>query len=123
MATSKRLGAWRYRLGLGGSCEACGVRLRRAPAFRDGQRVCPRCALLGTPRALSDSVVHLGVEVGASILGDLFKAMFLWALVLVGLIGGLLGLLYLGVKHLSLPMGLAITVLAAAHGLTRFIFA
>ncbi|WP_342375835.1 hypothetical protein NVS55_31760 [Myxococcus stipitatus] len=80
--------------------------------LRAGQRVCPRCALLGKPQTLADSVVHLGVEVGASILGDLFKAMFLWALALVGLIGGLLVLLYLGATRLQLPWGLTILLFA-----------
>ncbi|QSQ13439.1 hypothetical protein [Myxococcus landrumensis] len=120
MATSKRSGAWRYKLGLGGSCESCGARLRRRPLLKDGQRVCPRCALLGKPKTLSDSAVHLGVEVGTSILGDLLMGMVLWTLAVVALVGGVMALLYLGVKHLQLPVGLTI-ILFAVPGLIAFL--
>lgn len=86
--------------------------------LKDGQHVCPRCALLGKPNTLQGIVTHVGFEVllrgiGFMALGAALVLVLKWALVLLGL-GGVGVLLHLGMKHAHLPLGLAVVVGAAA---------
>lgn len=113
MATPKRHGPWRYKLGLGGHCQVCGTRLREEPEVRNGVRICQVCARRPTgPQSLPDLASEAGL--GLMVRGLLFMAvgsvlpMILLSMVLILLVlGGVGFLLYLGVKHAHLPLPLA----------------
>ncbi|NTX33810.1 TraR/DksA C4-type zinc finger protein [Myxococcus sp. CA033] len=114
MATPKRPGFWRYKLGLGGDCQVCGTRLREEPEVTNGERLCLDCArrTLGS-KSLPDLASEAAL--GLMVRGLLFMAvgsvlpMILLSMVLIVLVlGGIGFLLYLGVKHAHLPLPLAV---------------
>ncbi|MCE9667283.1 hypothetical protein LY474_05590 [Myxococcus stipitatus] len=119
MGLRQRLRAWKYKLGLGGTCDLCQQTLRRPPTLVElYKRACPDCAERhfakhGRPGLVETAMsagFHLMVRGVAYSVVFAHLARFLAVIVALLVSGGVGWLLHAGVTQARLPLPLAVLV-------------
>jgi len=119
MGLRKRLRAWKYKLGLGGTCDLCEETLRRPPTLVGFyKRACPDCAKRHFAKHGGPGLVETVMSAGFLFLvrGIAYSvvlahlARLLAVIVALSVLGGVGWLLHAGVTRAQLPLPLAVLV-------------